>query len=207
MKLGKPQDALACFDAALELSARQDKNANQDRILTGKAVALQQTGRMDEAADLYKKLLARRSSNSPELLSNLIAVSIARKDDARVKELSERLLKVRPQSRQALEGLAAVALSRGDYSAGVQYCSQLSMAAPECYEGWFNLGIAYQKTGRWEQAANAYKHAVRIQPDATEASANLGVVLQERAAIWRARGKPMSACSRPRRMCMAPAGI
>jgi len=186
LRLGKPEASLSCFDAALEISARQEKNINQDRILTGKAAALQQTGRMDEAADLYKKLLPAHP-NSPGLLSNFIAVSMARKDDGRVKELAERLLKVQPQALQALQGLAAVAIARGDYSSAVQYCSQLVKAAPDSYIGWFNLGIAYQKTGRGEQAANAYKEAVRIRPEAVEASANLGAVLQERGDLPAAR--------------------
>ena len=186
LKLGKPESALACFDTALELSGRQEKSVNQDRILTGRAIALQQTGRMEEAADLYKKLLPA-DPNSPGLLSNFIAVSMGRKDDARVKELAERLLKVQPDAPLALQGLTAVAISRGDYSAAVQHCSQLVKVAPDSYIGWFNLGIAYQKTGRWEQAGNAYKEAALIRPSAIEASANLGGVLQERGDLPGAR--------------------
>jgi tetratricopeptide (TPR) repeat protein len=186
LKLARPEDALACFDTALERSGRSEKSVNRDRILTGRAVALQQTGRMDEAADLYKQLLPA-NPDSPALLSNFIAVSLARKDDAPIKELAERLLRVQPDAPLALQGLTAAAISRGDYSAAAQYCAQLVKVAPDSYVGWFNLGIAYQKTGRWEQAGNAYKEAALIRPSAVEASANLGAVLQERGDLAGAR--------------------
>lgn len=83
--------------------------------------------------------------------------------------------------------MAAAALARGDYSGAVQHCSQLVKVAADSYQGWFNLGVAYQKTGRLEQAGNAYREATRIRPDAVEANANLGVVLQERADVAGAR--------------------
>jgi tetratricopeptide (TPR) repeat protein len=83
--------------------------------------------------------------------------------------------------------LTTIAFSKGDYSGGLQYCSQLVKAAPDSYEGWFNLGAAYQKTGRLEQAANAYREALRVCPQAAEANANLGAVLQERGDLPGAR--------------------
>ena len=99
LHLGKAEEALACFDRALQ------ETPNQDRSLFGKAVALHQLGRLDEASEIYRKLLPG-NANSPELLGNMIAIASTRKDDNRAKELSERLLKIRPQSRHALEGLA-----------------------------------------------------------------------------------------------------
>ena len=86
-------------------------------------------------------------------------------------------------SSDLLEGLAAVALSHGDYTAAVQYYSRLVNVAPDVYEAWFNLGIAYQKTGRLEQAMNAYREAGKVRPDAVEANANLGAALQERGDL------------------------
>ena len=80
-----------------------------------------------------------------------------------------------------------MALSRGDYSAAVQHSSQLVKAAPDSYEGWVNLGLAYQKTGRLEQAGNAYREATRLRPDAPEPNANLGAVLQEKGDLVGAR--------------------
>ena len=75
-------------------------------------------------AEIYRKLLPS-NPNSPELLVNLISLSSARKEEGKMKEFAERLLKIRPQSRQGLQGLAAAALMRGDYSAAVKNCTSL----------------------------------------------------------------------------------
>ena len=157
------------------------------------------SGKLDEAGELYRKLLPA-NANSAELLVNLIALSTARKEDGKVKEFAERLLKLRPQSRQALQGLAAVALGRGDYSAAVQHCSQLVKVAADSYEGWFNLGVAYQKTGRLEQAGNAYREATRHSSRRGGSQRESGRRFCRSAAIWPARGAPM------RRVLATPAG-
>ena len=75
LNLGNPQEALACFDRALAQSP------NQDRSLLGKSVALHQLGKLEEASEIYRKLLPS-NANSTELLGNMIAVAVARKDDA-----------------------------------------------------------------------------------------------------------------------------
>ena len=117
LKLEQWDRALESFETALT-----GKGANEDKILFGKAIALHRLGRLEEAGEIYRKLLTA-NPNSAELLSNLMAVALARKDDGKTKELAERLLKIQPQSRQALEGLAAMALARSDYSGAVQHCS------------------------------------------------------------------------------------
>jgi tetratricopeptide (TPR) repeat protein len=38
---------------------------------------------------------------------------------------------------------------------------------------WYNIGIAYSKLGRFEEAANAYEYAVAIQDDFASAYFNL----------------------------------
>ena len=70
LHLGKPEKALECFEPALK------ENASHDQALFGKAVALQQLGQLDEASEVYRKLLPA-NPNSPELLGNLIALSAA----------------------------------------------------------------------------------------------------------------------------------
>ncbi|PYT17466.1 MAG: hypothetical protein DMG59_07230, partial [Acidobacteria bacterium] len=122
LQLGRPDQALECFQASLK------ENSNHDQALFGKAVALHRFGRLEEAGEIYRKLLPG-NTNSAELLVNLIAIYTARKEDCRVKEFAERLLKIRPQSPHALQALACLALWRNDYSAAAQHGSQLVKVA------------------------------------------------------------------------------
>jgi len=192
LRLNRPEAALPCWEAALKDLPPAEKERRQDDILFGKAAALQQLGRLDEAADLYHRLLPAHS-NSIDLLANLTTLSIARKDLTKAQEMAERLFKIQPESRAALEGLTAAALSRGDFSAAAQHGSQLSKVAGGSYDVWFNLGVAYHKTGRLEHAGNAYRKALRLRPGAVEPNANLGAALQERGDLAGARDAYRSA--------------
>src|SRR5580765_2933444 len=120
LRLNRPDAALPCWEAALNDVPPAKKDQRQDDILFGKAVALHQLGRLEEASDIYNQLLPA-NPNSIDLLANLTALSIARKDATKAQELAERLFKIQPESRAALEGLASTALSRGDYGAAAQY--------------------------------------------------------------------------------------
>src|SRR5439155_12175416 len=55
----------------------------------------------------------------------------------------------------------------------------LVAAVPDHFEGWFNLGLAYQKSGQSKQAAESYAEAIRVKPQASQAYTNLGIVRQE----------------------------
>ena len=42
-------------------------------------------------------------------------------------------------------------------------------------EYWFNLGFAYDESGKYKEAIESYKEAIRIKPDFTDAHNNLGL--------------------------------
>ncbi len=43
-------------------------------------------------------------------------------------------------------------------------------------QSYFNKGVAHQQAGRHQEAIEAYKQAIKIQPDALSAYLNLGLV-------------------------------
>src|SRR5712692_4160580 len=159
------EKALDAFEQCLK--AKADLEPAQ----FGKAVALHLAGKATEAEALYRKLLAR-NPNSEELLGNLVAAGIARKDNAAIKEFSERLFKTLPSSPAALEGLATIAFSKGDFETACKHCAKLVEVAPNSFEAWFNLGVASQELGRADQAAKAYAQALKIRPESAVAHAN-----------------------------------
>src|SRR5258708_5116057 len=154
---GAFEKALDGFEQCLKV------RADLSEAQFGKAVALHLAGKLVEADTLYRKLLPR-SPNSEELLGNLVAVGMARKDNAAVKEFSQRLFRTQPASAAALEGLATLAFSEGDFETAAAHCSKLVEVTRHSFEGWFNLGVAWQELGRLDEASRAYSAAWRIRP-------------------------------------------
>ncbi len=89
----------------------------------------------------------------------------------------------------ALEAKASELLAKNDFAAAAQHYLQATKLRPDSFEAWFNLGVSYQRSGRFDQAAVAYTEAIRLQPASAEAHANLGAALEgrgERAAATEA---------------------
>lgn len=134
--LNRLDEALACFG--------QCSDAVEGPAAFGKAVALQLLHRFGEAGKAYEALL-ESDPNSEETLSNLIALGVETYDLDRVRDYSQRLLKISPQSPAALQGLATVALERGDHHAAARYCDRIVQLMPDCLESWHNLRVALDR--------------------------------------------------------------
>jgi tetratricopeptide (TPR) repeat protein len=134
--LNRLDEALAAF--------QQCSDALKGPAAFGKAVTLQLLHRFGEAENAYEALLVS-DPNSEETLSNLIALGVETQDLDRVRDYSQRLLKISPQSTAALEGLAAVALDRQDHHAAARYCDRIVQLAPDCLEAWHNLRVALDR--------------------------------------------------------------
>ena len=157
MRLEDPKSALRGFERCLELAP------DHEDAVFGKGTALQALGSMDEAGKIYAGLL-ERNPESEEPLSNLILIGMAKRDYDAVRQHSERLLDLHPDSTAALEGLAAWACAAGDQALAAKFCTLLVSAAPAHFEGWFNLALAHQKASRWKQSAECYDEALKVRP-------------------------------------------
>jgi len=152
---------------------------------------MQSLGHPDEASQIYQRIL-KRNPESEESLSNLILIGMSKQNFEMVREHSERLLELHPESTVALEGLASWASSAGEHGLTAKFCTLLVSAVPGHFEGWFNLALAHQKSERWEQAAEAYDEAIKLRPQSCEAYTNLGIV-REQLATNQAPAPPTTA--------------
>ncbi len=180
LRLEDPKSALFSFERCLELSP------GYEDALFGKAAALQSLGHAPEASQLYQQIL-ERNPESEESLANLVLIGLGREDFDMVREYSERLLELRPESTVALEGLAAWSCAAGEHALTAKFCTLLVSAVPGHFEGWFNLALAHQKSARWEQASEAYEEAIKLRPQSCEAYTNLGIVREQLGDLPRAR--------------------
>ena len=154
--------------------------------LFDEAAALHKIGRWEEALALYTRI-PESDERYADALVNMIAISAARSDSSILREYGERLLRLRRQSRPALEALMQSAMATGDYKAAAQHGTRLVKHAADSHQAWFNLGLCYHKTSHYEQAAQAYTEAINLCPDGIRARANLGVLLQAHGDISGAR--------------------
>jgi tetratricopeptide (TPR) repeat protein len=181
LHLDNPREALGGFEACLE------RQPFREAAQRGQAVALHLLGRYQEASECYQKLLCGEP-RSEELLANIISLAISHGDRELLDRYSQRLLEIRPAAPLALEGSALSAFERRDFFAAFRCCAALVEARPTYFAGWFNCGVALQKLGQTERAADAYAHAASLDPQSAEAFLSWGTVLHELERWEEARG-------------------
>jgi len=86
-----------------------------------------------------------------------------------------------PGPRALLEGKRL--LDRGKYSQAVDKLKSATALMPANAQAWNYLGLSWHYAGRVEQAEQAYKRALALNRDLTEAHYNL-------ACLWLAQNKP-----------------
>jgi Flp pilus assembly protein TadD len=145
LDLDSLEEALDCFERCVF------SDAERERALLGKAVTLHKLTRYEQANQAYRELL-QLTPDSTEVLANLIALNVARRDTAAVADYSRRLLEVERDSKTALQGLATLAIWNGDQAEAVDYCTRLVEVDPSSFEAWHNLGFAMKKMRPVEQA-------------------------------------------------------
>jgi tetratricopeptide (TPR) repeat protein len=64
-----------------------------------------------------------------------------------------------------------------------EHCARLAEMSPDQAEPWFNLGVAYERSGRAEEAAAAYREAARRNPRSAAALVNLGALLHQHGEL------------------------
>jgi tetratricopeptide (TPR) repeat protein len=138
LHLDGAEEALDCFRQALS------SESGRKRALLGTAVALHKLTRYDDADRAYRELL-QYNLDSSEVLANLIALNVARRDTTAVAEYSNRLLRLDPNARAALQALATLALWDHDQAAAIDYCTRLVDLDPKSFEARHNLAFAKQK--------------------------------------------------------------
>jgi tetratricopeptide (TPR) repeat protein len=193
---GKPREAEASFRQALQLRP-QLAEARADL-----GIALAQQGRLGEAADMIQQALQLRPQY-PEALSNLGALfdHLDRPQDAVA--CLEEALRQRPDYPEAYNNLGLVFLRRGRTAEAATYFRRAVAFRPDFEQARRNLelaqgtpaappqaappadgaraqnlrGIELAREGRWDEAVAAFREAVRLRPDYTDAFNNLGNVL------------------------------
>jgi tetratricopeptide (TPR) repeat protein len=143
------------------------------------ATALQETGRLDEAADHYKRALVIRPDYAPAL-NNLGTVLMAKGDIPGAVVAFGESARLQPNSAQARDLLAAAQydlgtsyLSAGNYQRAEIALRDTLRLRPDDARAHNNLGIALASTGRLSEAIDHWRRALAIDPGFADAQRNL----------------------------------
>jgi tetratricopeptide (TPR) repeat protein len=154
--------------------------------LFDEAVMHHRAGRLVEATQLYKQILAIDPHHAEaHHLLGLIAYRTGALDEA-VDLLSQATRENQSQPTYWFN-LGVVLQKQGKGAEALSAYERALTLHPQYPEAHSNAGNVLMELGRLEDAAAAYQRALRIRPDYVEAHNNLGVVLKEQAKLDEAR--------------------
>jgi superkiller protein 3 len=149
---------------------------NADPVLV-RAEALARAGRYDEAIALFRDLI----KNHPDDDSYLLALAWVchdggRKDEALAcfRELFERELQRKVFSGFAFDELVRLYKENGSMDLLVDVCERAVMAQADDFALLGDLGDAYLRAGRWQDAIGIFEKMIGMEPDASAVYCCLG---------------------------------
>jgi predicted O-linked N-acetylglucosamine transferase (SPINDLY family) len=141
------------------------------------AIALHRTGRLAEAADLYRQALARNPEDG-EALHLLGLIEFQRKNAVAAVALMDSAVKLNPDNAVCHCDRAVVLRALGRFDESIASCDRALALKPVYAEAHVNRGAALFDARRYAEAVASYDSALAIRPDQADAHAGRGHALQ-----------------------------
>ena len=138
-------------------------------------VAMFQHGYLDQAAESFEQVIARRP-NDAEAQYNLGTLSLRRNDFAMAKQYLERALQLKPDYPEAWNNLGMMAAQQGRTAEAIQSFKQSVQLRPTYATAFLNLGNLYRHERQFSLAQDCLDRALALQPDDPEANYSLGML-------------------------------
>ena len=120
-------------------------------------------GQADQAVASYRRALQTDPGFAPARLA-LIQAELNRGNREAAMEEAKKAAADMPTSPEIQMLLGEMAVRQEDYTAALGYLERAMNGLPGSADGWALLGRAYQFTGRFNDAADAYGKAVELAP-------------------------------------------
>ena len=163
-------DRVAMIAADLPTSARAHLNH---------ATALQDTGRVDEAAESFSKAL-RLNPDSAKAHVSLATILIGKGELNDAHAHYEQALRMDPNNAEYHSGYAYLLEQLGQDDQAAAQCEAAVRLAPKSALAHYSYGAFLEKHGKLDEATAQYREAVRADPSLVDAQIDLGSALLEK---------------------------
>jgi predicted TPR repeat methyltransferase len=143
----------------------------------GRAIGLHRAGRLDDAANMYREILASQPDHADaNYLFGMLCFQ--RRDlDPALSHVAESVRLV-PANATFIADLGRIQKARGELTAATSSLERAVGLDPQSAATWVALGDARTASSRFDEAVDAYRRAIAIAPDLAMAHNNLGVALK-----------------------------
>ena len=139
------------------------------------AFELHKQGKLDEAEELYNKVLEQDPVNA-EVLNFVGIINLQKFKLSQAEEYIKKAIDISPEP-YFFENLAKVYLEMEDSSRAIELYSKLLSTQPENYSYVFNLASAYKIAKDYDNAIKMYERAIERDPNNPDAYFNMGLIL------------------------------
>ena len=147
-----------------------------------KALQYHQSGQLQEAEEIYKKILKINPNHSDSLhLSGVIAHQVGKNDIA--VDLINKAIKTNPKSAIYYNNLGNAYKDQGKLNEAISSYQKALQLRPDHAEAYNNLGAAYKDQGKLNEAISSYQKALQLRPDLAESYNNLGAAFNDQGKL------------------------
>ena len=136
-----------------------------------------------EAAEMYKT-----GPTDSAVLANKIGIAYHQMLDLNnARKYYERALKLRPDYAEAINNLGTIYYARKSYRRSITEYKKALRFTPDSASILSNLGTSYFARKNYDLAFATYQQALKLDPDVFEHRSAMGILLQERSVVERAK--------------------
>jgi Flp pilus assembly protein TadD len=151
--------SLGHYDAAVDMfDTLYKKNPRDPRILMGRAVALQNTGRTEAALKTYDQLLTI-DHNNPEALVNMLGILRKEYPEVALRRLMN-LHEKYPANAMIAAQIGVTEADQGHLADAVRFLGMAVSMEPNNAQHLFNMAIVEDRAGKKDDAIKYYQQAL-----------------------------------------------
>lgn len=166
-------------------SDSQRKNSEVENKMLNEALSLHQSGSLDLAESLYKKLL-KLSPNDIIILSNLATLALQKGDLQTGIEIIEKSLKINPDQFSALNNYGVMLQKVSKFTESVAIFDRAINLKSDYAEAYANKGNSLSELKYFDEAEACYDRAIFYKPDYLKAYFNRGKSLKQNGKLTQA---------------------